>query len=563
MSSNSDRLERMRVIGRLGFCKSTSGSIAIMSAIGMTVVLGATALAVDVASLFVERRHAQGAVDLAAVAAANDLTRARDAALATLRANNITQTDGVVVEVGSYKADPTVAAGQRFVSGGNPANAARVTLAKPGQIYFASVFSQARPTLRVQGTAMNTALADISVGSRLLSVRDGLANALLSKLLGGNVSLSAMDYDALVDADVELLQFMKALATKANLSAGTYNDVLASSVTAGDIISAIAKVTNDGGSSAAKTAMNTLLSQVTGSTLTVPLTSLLDLGPLGDLSTADPVPGLDASYKIMDLINAAAVIAGGKNQVSANLGLNVPGLLSLTLDVVIGEPPQGTSWSAVGEAGIRVRTAQTRVRLVATVAGKGLLAGVAVRLPIYLQIAHAEARLDSVMCSSSGGVDTVEISAVPGVAEAWIGEMSGNMSNFGFAPQLKPANIADAALARVRGSAHILVGNTSWSPLSFSKADIDSARVQTVGTNNVARSLVSSLVGNLNLTVDVLGLGIGLGPAVSTLVAQLLGGVAAPLDAVVVELLDVLGVHVGEADVRVHGAMCNGARLAG
>ena len=99
--------------------------------------------------------------------------------------------------------------------------------------------------------------------------------------------------------------------------------------------------------------------------------------------------------------------------------------------------------------------------------------------------------------------------------------------------------------------------------LSFSKADIDSARVQTVGTNNVARSLVSSLVGNLNLTVDVLGLGIGLGPAVSTLVAQLLGGVAAPLDAVVVELLDVLGVHVGEADVRVHGAMCNGARLAG
>ena len=77
-----------------------------MSAIGMTLVLGATALAVDVASLFVERRHAQGAVDLAAVAAANDLTRAREAALATLRANNITQTDGVVVEVGSYKADP-------------------------------------------------------------------------------------------------------------------------------------------------------------------------------------------------------------------------------------------------------------------------------------------------------------------------------------------------------------------------------------------------------------------------------------------------------------------------
>lgn len=563
MASNSDRLGRMRAIGKLGFCRSTSGSIAIMSAIGMTVMLGATALAVDVASLFVERRHAQGAVDLAAVAAANDLTRAQEAALATLRANSITQTDVVVVEVGSYKADPAVEAGQRFIAGGAPANAARVTLAKPGQIFFASVFSQARPTLRVQGTARNTALADFSVGSRLLSVRDGLVNALLSKLLGGNVSLSAMDYQALVDADIELLPLMKALATKAKLSAATYNDVLASSVTVGDIISAIAKVTNDGGGSAAKTAMNTLLSQVTGSTLAVPLTTLLDLGPLGDLSIADPVPGLDASYKIMDLINAAAVAAGGKNQVSANLGLNVPGLLSLTLDVAIGEPPQGTSWSAIGEAGIRVRTAQTRVRLVAIVAGKGLLAGVAVRLPIYLQIAHAEARLDSVMCSSSGGVDTVEISAKPGVAEAWIGEMSGTMSNFDFAPKLKPANIVDAALARVRGSAHVLVGNTSWSPLSFSKADIDSARVQTVGTNNVARSLVSSLVSNLNLTVDVLGIGIGLGPAVSTLVAQLLGGVAAPLDAVVVQLLDVLGVHVGEADVRVHGAMCNGARLAG
>jgi uncharacterized membrane protein len=84
-----------------------------------------------------------------------------------------------------------------------------------------------------------------------------------------------------------------------------------------------------------------------------------------------------------------------------------------------------------------------------------------------------------------------------------------------------------------------------------------------VETNTLAESLVSSLVGSLDLDVQVLGLGLGLGPAISALVAQLLGAVAAPLDDVVLALLNSLGVHLGEADVRVHGALCNGARLAG
>ena len=545
------------------FHKAKGGTIAIMSAAVMALVVGAAAIAIDLAALFTEKRQAQGAVDLAAMAAASDLARAHAAAVATLKANRITDYQHLAVETGTYTADATLAPAQRFMSGAVPANAARVTLTKPGQTYFAKVFSPESPTIQVRGTARNAALASLSVGSRLLSVHDGLINALLGKLFGSSVSLEVMDYKALVDADIKVLPLMKALASELNMTAATYNDVLATSAKAGNLLSAMASVADADGNSAAHAALKSLASQTEGSSVTVPLSEVIDLGPLGLVKVADGVPGFDASYKAMDLINAAAVAAGGDNQLTLNLGLNIPGVTALTLDIAIGEPPQGTSWSATGEPGIRVRTAQTRLRLLATVAGNGLLSGVGIRLPIYLQIAHAEARLDSVSCLLMGGVESVGVSAKPGVAEVWIGELSGSMSNFNFAPTVSQANIVDAGIARVRGSAHVLAGNTAWHPLTFSKGDIAGAVVKTVETNNLAESLVSSLVSNLDLDVEVLGLGFGLGPVISALVGQLLSEVAAPLDAVVFALLNSLGVHLGEADVRVHGALCNGARLAG
>jgi uncharacterized membrane protein len=50
---------------------------------------------------------------------------------------------------------------------------------------------------------------------------------------------------------------------------------------------------------------------------------------------------------------------------------------------------------------------------------------------------------------------------------------------------------------------------------------------------------------------------------ISAAVADTLGSVAEPLDAVAHTLLTTLGVHVGEADIRVHGMHCGNGALAG
>src|SRR5690606_34526792 len=81
--------------------------------------------------------------------------------------------------------------------------------------------------------------AAFSIGSRLASLDGGLANALLSGLLGGQVSLTVMDYRALADARVNLLQFSDALATELGVTAGDYDALLAHQVQAGQMLSAL------------------------------------------------------------------------------------------------------------------------------------------------------------------------------------------------------------------------------------------------------------------------------------------------------------------------------------
>ena len=63
--------------------------------------------------------------------------------------------------------------------------------------------------------------------------------------------------------------------------------------------------------------------------------------------------------------------------------------------------------------------------------------------------------------------------------------------------------------------------------------------------------------------MQVAGIGIGLPAAVANLVKTALNAVAAPLDQLIYSLLTTLGVHLGEADVRVHGIRCGTAVLAG
>lgn len=545
-------------------CADAQGTITILTAVVLLIAVGATALAVDMGSLYVERRKAQGAVDLAAMAAAANLSNAEAAARATLTANGIGDAGNLLVELGHYEADPSISHEQRFVPGHSPQNAARVTLAKPGNIYFAKAFTRRTFNIQVSATAASGDLAAYSIGSRLLAVRDGVVNSLLGGLLGSKVSLSVMDYDALVKSDIDLMDFMDALATHVNVTGGTYGDVLNASATVGDVLAAAADVAEKSSDATTVAALKVLVAETGGTALVVPLNALIGLGPIASLKIGDPAARLGAKIAIMQLISGAAVLADGSHQVAIDLAANIPGLLDLKLEVAIGEPPQHAPMVGVGQPASIVRTAQTRLKLTAGIGGTGVLAGARLRLPIYLDLAYAEGRLADVICPALNSGEAT-IAARPGVVEAWIGEAGSGFTDFAVKPTVAKATIVDLKLAQVRGSAHIDGGNISETMLSFNQSDIDDATIKRTDTRNLTQSLVTSLLKNLKLDVQVLGLGLGLGNAqIEALVANLLASVAVPLDDVAYELLSTLGVHIGEADVRVHGVRCNGSgTLAG
>jgi uncharacterized membrane protein len=114
------------------------GSIAIMGAVLMTLVIGCAALAVDLGSIFADRRRTQSATDLAAIVAAGNLNNATNAATATVVKNSYPASALVGVELGTYTPNSAIAPQARFVTPATgAANAARVTLKTQTPLYFA------------------------------------------------------------------------------------------------------------------------------------------------------------------------------------------------------------------------------------------------------------------------------------------------------------------------------------------------------------------------------------------------------------------------------------------
>ncbi len=541
-----------------------TGSIGVVLALFLTVVVSLCALAIDMGSLYLERRTMQGAVDLAAVAAASDLDRAEAAAQATLAANGFGAVRVLSVVKGRYERDRALAPDVRFEAGREPFNAVRLDVAAPGQLYFAKSF-MAEPDISVSAIGSTDARATFSIGSRLLAVRGGLANAILGALLGGSITLSVMDYEALVNADVRLLDFLSALAVELDITAGTYGDVLDADVGIRQVLRAMATAAQAQGHTAAAAVVTTLASRADQS-LTVPLDALVQLGPLAHAEVGPAHPGLGAGLDALSLVSAAAQLANGKRQVAVNLGASVPGLLGLTLDVAIGEPAQHSGWVTTGQAGATVRTAQTRLRLVAEVGGSGLLAGVRVRLPLYIELAHAEARLKAVTCRGpSGDGAQAVVTARPAVVKAWIGDVpAGGLATFNSSGGVARGNIVQAPLITVTGRAYAEMSHAVGEDLRFTQRDVDTREVKTVSVRDHLSSLTGSLLRTIDLQVEIgpLGLGLSVG-AIKSLVLGLLTTVTATLDGVLAPLLELLGVSLGEVDVRVHGISCGSAVLSG
>ncbi|MEJ8631641.1 hypothetical protein P0F65_21485 [Sphingomonas sp. I4] len=68
------------------------------------------------------------------------------------------------------------------------------------------------------------------------------------------------------------------------------------------------------------------------------------------------------------------------------------------------------------------------------------------------------------------------------------------------------------------------------------------------------------MIGQVSLRTEIPGLGLGLG-GLSGTVGAALTPVAPALDLMIGNLTDLLGLHVGQADLTVNGVRCGGATL--
>jgi uncharacterized membrane protein len=555
-------MRHLPATGWLGrWTRDRRGGITVLVAVSSLVLVGFCALAVDVGSVFLDSRRMQGVADLAALAAERDIDHATAAAQATADANGAGLT--VFVTTGSYVPDAATAPGQRFQAGGASPNAARVQVRGKANLYFAQVLL-GKPTMDVSrtATAARAELAAFSIGSRLASLQGGLANQVLSGLAGGSVSLSVMDYNALATANVDLFRYSDALRTSAHLQAASFDKTLSSDVAPSQALSALGDVLDANGSSQAAVAVRKIAA-ASGHANAIQMGNLLDLGPYG---VQDHVAGAGATniqVGAMDLAQAILGLASGGRQVKLDLGASIPGLADVNVWLAIGERPNNSPWLTVDrDSQVIIRTAQTRLYVEAkALSALGLLGMQPIRLPVYLEAASAEAKLSGIECPPAVADQAASLAVRPGVGQAVIGDIDPTkLNDFKTAITPGPAMIVDILAAKITGFANVKIGGATWTTVRFTHAEIQSGAVKSVATTDIAKTTVSSLVGNLSLTVNVLGLGLGTSGITNSL-SGALTAVAAPLDGVINGISDLLGLRLGEADVRVNGLRCRAAAL--
>jgi uncharacterized membrane protein len=550
------------------FWRDERGGIAIMAAAFAICGVGALAIGVDVAAVFVEQRKAQGAVDLAAIAAARDPDKALQAATATINDNGVFGVRNIRITKGSYIANPAVPANQRFVANGTPVNAVVVELDSRAQTYFGKSFLPSNTMdVSTRATAVSTAQAAFTVGSRLLSLDGGILNALLSGLLGGNVTLTVMDYNALAGYNVDLFKFSNALGVSTVGQAGTYEQLAATKISAGQILDTLISVAQaNGGGAQVDFALRGLKNSSDANNVKFFMNKLLDFGQSSSLNFGQGAAALQAKASALSIIQAIAEVANGTNQVDISANVAVPGLVSAQLGITIGERPQSSPWIRFGATGVEVYTAQTRVRLIAQVGGSGLLSAVTLRVPVYIDIAAARARLADVSCGANPVNDVrVTLAVRPSLVNAWIAEpvTLAGWKTLGSPPNMLNATIANVAgLITATGKANAEITNMSDTNVVFRYVDITSLTAKNVRTAAFTQSLSASLVGNLTLTVNAGGLlSLTPTPVLTALIRSILAPAAPAIDGILNNVLKTLGIGLGEADVWVNGVRCDGAAL--
>ena len=391
-----------------------------------------------------------------------------------------------------------------------------------------------------------------------------MANQLLGALTGSTVSLSAADYNALAGAKVDLFKYTEALATSADLKGVSYDKVLSGDISTGKALGVLSDVLAASGELSASVGVKKLAAAA-GTNATVQLDDLIDLGPYGRQDHVSGASKARVQVGVMDMANALLLLADEGRQVKLDIGANLPGVLDTQVWLAIGERPNDSPWLAIDRDGeVVVRSAQSRIYVKAQALSLlGLLGAKPVTLPVFVEVAASEAKLAAMTCPDAPSGQSATLSVRPGVGRLAIGEIdTAKLKDFKQPMAVASARIVDLVAVKATGKADVSIGGQTWKTASFSQSEIQGGVIKTVATDDVAKATVTSLLKNLDLKVELpaLGLGLTLTPVTSA-ISGTLGGLAGPVDGLLNGLTSLLGVKLGEADVRVNGLRCRDAAL--
>jgi len=539
----------------------------------------AVLVSIDIGNLFYQQRALQRSADLAAMAAAQrlDLPAAAQQAVVqnglTVDGTNVTLAVVPGVWDASAGTAPTYFTAQAAVDGNT--NAAQVTITQ-NVPYF---FMVGRRQLTATAIAKNTSIVAFSLGSGLASVNNGLLNQLLGYLLHTNLNIDAVSYQGLATTNIRLADLAVALG------AGSMQELLSLSPSLGTLFNAVISVASQSGLAGVSVggagASNALSF---GNDLNVPIN-------IGDGGASSPgllqvlalagneQAALNASVNVLDILTTAAQIANSQSAVNvAPVALNILGLGTVTLSLKIIEPPaiavgppgQFLSGPSAGQWRTQARTAQVRLGLDINVNAAGLLA---VDLPIALQVAGATGHAKSTSCTVPRSNSTATISVQPQPVSACIASGAATAVNSALnCGSMAPAQLISMPVLGFLGNQVVNVkanisptANTGWTDVTIAANQIGLNPQQDTSGNSPPRVTTGSVFGsilNSNLSqLQITVLGLDLSPILAPILALTLVPVGQILDVVLTPLLEVLGIQLGYADIKLLSLDCDAVEL--
>jgi len=401
-----------------------------------------------------------------------------------------------------------------------------------------------KPVLTSSASASAMPTATFSVGSSLLRLNPAFLGPL-------GIDVGLFDQGSLLDTNLSLGD----LAVE--LGAGTVDDLLNLDLQTGNLLEAINEVSGQS-LGALSAALSTNLSETQVSLGSV----IANVGSLGQTVQ------VNAEALANSLLQLA--LAERANGISIPLDLNVLGLVGVVANVRILEPPQVAVGVRPGLESSYARDSQILVELAVNINIDLLNLGLARlqgSLPVYVKGGSSEARLDAIDCANSTRqFHEIDISGTAETASIGIGRFD-DIS----APDPQPVLGADLELRLIGLTVLGLNIDASQVPVGSSSGSLtpvftDPPATGDDGTRNIPGGVgTASALGGLsssltNVQIDpnsLLGLGSLLAPLVNSVLATLgdltsiVAGLVADiaLDPVLNELLDGLGVSLGNAEV--------------